>query len=127
MFRFRLWLRSGAAVGAALLQAPHLRVAAAGDQQSSMRAALTNGLIAVGLAWGIDMAIAIAVLAIQPAGSIGDFEFSVAAMITLGPLAGYMVELDPLPILVAVALTLLGREIVIRRLWAVTIHGAERL
>ena len=99
----------------------------ASTSSSSMRGALTNGLIAVGLAWGIDIAIAIGVLAIQPAGSIGDFEFSLAAMITLGPLAGYLVELDPLPILVAVALTLVGREIVIRRLWAVTIHGAERL
>jgi hypothetical protein len=48
-------------------------------------------------------------------------------MITLGPLAGYLVELDPLMILIAVGLTLVGREIVIRQLWAVTVHGAERL
>jgi hypothetical protein len=58
---------------------------------------------------------------------VRDFQFSMAAMVTLGPLAGYLVELDPLTILLAVGLTLLGRELVVRRLWAVTIHGAERL
>jgi hypothetical protein len=100
---------------------------AASTPSSSMRGALTNGLIAVGLAWGIDIAIAVGVLAIQPAGTVRDFQFSMAAMVTLGPLAGYLVELDPLTILLAVGLTLLGRELVVRRLWAVTIHGAERL
>jgi hypothetical protein len=100
---------------------------AASTSSSSMRSALTNGLIAVGLAWGIDVAVAIGVLAIQPAGAVRDFEFSIAAMITLGPLAGYLVELDPLAILIAVGLTLVGREIVIRRLWAVTVRSAERL
>jgi hypothetical protein len=100
---------------------------AVGTSSSSMRSALTNGLIAVGLAWAMDVAVAIGVLAIQPAGAVRDIEFSIAAMITLGPLAGYLVELDPLPIIIAVGLTLLGREVVIRRLWTVTIHGAERL
>ena len=100
---------------------------AVGTASSSMRSALTNGLIAVGLAWALDVAVAIGVLAIQPAGAVRDIEFSIAAMITLGPLAGYLVELDPLPIIIAVGLTLLGREIVIRRLWAVTIRGAARL
>jgi hypothetical protein len=100
---------------------------AVSSSSSSMRSALTNGLIAVGLAWAVDVAVAIGVLAIQPAGAVRDFEFSIATMITLGPLAGYLAELDPLMILIAIALTLVGREIVIRQLWAVTIHGAERV
>jgi hypothetical protein len=100
---------------------------AASTASSSLRNALTNGLVAVGLAWGLDIAIAVGVLAVQPAGAVHDFEFSVAAMITLGPLGGYLAELDPLTVVIVVGLTLLVRELVIRRLWTVTVRGAERL
>jgi hypothetical protein len=93
----------------------------------SMRTAFTNALVAVSLAWAMDIAVGVGVLVLQPGGVVRDMQFSVAAMITLGPIAGYMMELDPATIFFAIVFTLIVREIAIRRLWLLTVHGAEQL
>ncbi len=100
---------------------------AASTGSSSVREAMTAAVTASLLAWGVDVMVGVAVLAIQPVGEVRDVGFSLITMILLGPYAGYMLELNPFVILAAALLTFLARSIAIRRLWTVALRGAEKL
>lgn len=100
---------------------------AASTGSSSVREAATAAVTASLLAWGIDVMVGVAVLAVQPVGEVRDVGFSLAAMIVLGPVAGYLIELSPLVILPMALATYLARSIAIRQLWGVAVRGAEKL
>ena len=100
---------------------------AASTGSSSVREAATAAVTASLLAWGIDVMVGVAVLAVQPVGQVRDVGFSLAAMIVLGPFAGYLIELTPLVILPAALATFVARSIAIRQLWGVAVRGAEKL
>jgi len=100
---------------------------AASTGSSSVREAATAAVTASLLAWGIDVMVGVAVLAVQPVGEVRDVGFSLAAMIVLGPFAGYLIELTPLVILPAALATFVVRSIAIRQLWGVAVRGAEKL
>lgn len=94
---------------------------------SSTRTAFTSALVIVFLVWGLDVAVAIGLLAIQPAGVVRDPQLSVTAVITLGPLAGYIIELPWLTVLLAIGFTLILREAVLRGLWQLAVRRASWL
>ena len=100
---------------------------AASTGSSSVREAMTAAVSASLLAWGVDVMVGVAVLAMQPVDEVRDVGFSLITMILLGPYAGYMLELNPFVILAAALLTFLARSIAIRRLWTVALRGAEKL
>jgi hypothetical protein len=100
---------------------------AASTGSSSAREAATAAVTAALLAWGVDVMVGVAVLAIQPVGEVRDIGFSLITMILLGPYAGYLIELHPVVILAAALLTFLGRSIAIRQLWTIALRGAEKL
>jgi hypothetical protein len=92
---------------------------------SSTRAAFTSALIVVFLAWGFDVAAAIGVLALQPAGATRHLEFGIGTVITLGPIVGYMIGLKWIDMLLVIGMTLIIREAVIRGLWRLAVRSAS--
>jgi hypothetical protein len=92
---------------------------------SSTRTAFTGALIVVSLAWGFDIAFATGVLALQPAGAVRNLDFGVATVITLGPIVGYLIELNWIDMLLVIGITLIIREAVIRGLWHLAVRSAS--
>jgi len=100
---------------------------AASASTSSVRSAVTAAIAAVFVTWGVDVGIGIALLLIQPPGEVYDLGFSVITMVLLGPPIGYLLELPIWTIVLAMALTLSARAVVLRVLWGVAVRRAERI
>ncbi|MBN2305119.1 MAG: hypothetical protein JXQ72_11610 [Anaerolineae bacterium] len=99
---------------------------AASTSATATHTGLTRTITATFVAWSLDAGVAVVVLLVQPGGHVQDIKFSVAAVVMLGPIAGYVIDLPPLTIACLITATLAAREVTIRVLWRLALHNAER-
>lgn len=99
----------------------------AGASTASTQTAVMRAVTASFIAWGLDFGAGVLVIALQPPGHVEDFGFSVAAIVMLGPVAGYVLELAPLAVAALMVATLVTREAIIRTLWRLAVRGAQQL
>ena len=102
-------------------------ILAASVRKPAIRSALPSAIIAGFLTWGIDTGAGLLVLLAQPPGVVTDIGFSSVVMILFGPLAGYAMELEAVPIVLAFSITVIIREIAIRGLWLLAVRDTYRL
>lgn len=90
----------------------------------TLRTALASSVGAVLVVWLIDFGVALLVVAVLPnrvtSTGLGDM----LALMTLGPMVGYLASFSLSKAIVLLLLTLVGREVVVRRLWRWTMHAA---
>lgn len=94
---------------------------------TSVRGALSAAGAAAFITWMLDIGIAAALLAVQPGRHLLETETHWLALASLGPVAGYILELNLGQVVVFVGLTFLVREAAIRLLWRWSVHNARRL
>lgn len=93
----------------------------------STQMALTRAVAATFLTWVVDVAVAVLALILQPAGQVQDFVYSTAAIVMLGPIAGYVIELPLVDVALLILATFTVREIAVRGLWRIAVRGASKL
>lgn len=92
----------------------------------SSRMALTRAITMAFLAWLADAGAAVTVLIVQP-GQVQEIGYSLAAIVMMGPLAGYAIELPLLRLALLAAATLMIREIAVHCMWRLAVRGASKL
>jgi hypothetical protein len=90
----------------------------------SVRTALASALGAVLVVWLIDFGVALVVVAVLPDRVSATGLSDLLALLTLGPLVGYLAAFSLGKAVVLLLLTLVGREFMVRRLWRWTMHAA---
>lgn len=91
----------------------------------STRMALVGGVTAALLAWIAETAGA-ALLVLALPGDRVTSDMNALGLLVLGPVGGYVIDLQPIPALVAAAITLAAREIAIQALWRWSLWAARQ-
>lgn len=94
---------------------------------SSVRAATSAAIGAVLVAWGVEVAVGALWLLAQPSAEVRDLALGLLASALLGPPIGYLMELPPGMVALAMLGTLGLRALALRLLWRQAIRQAERI
>lgn len=98
---------------------------AASASTRSTRGALAGATVTTLIIWMVDIGVAGTVLALQPGRATLTVETDWLVLVTLGPVASYMTELDIGPMFATIGLTLVARELLIRAIWQLTVQRAQ--
>lgn len=90
----------------------------------SVERGTVSATLAAGIAWLVDVGIAVVLLAVLPRWVTLGIANRTALLVMLGPLGGYLAELHIHEATVCIAGTFIARELAIRALWRWTIHTA---
>lgn len=93
----------------------------------SVQMALMRAVAATFVTWVVDGGAAVLALLLQPAGQVQDLSYSAAAVVMLGPIGGYVIELPPVRLALFITATFLVREIAVHSLWRIAVRGANKL
>lgn len=98
---------------------------AAGTPAGTVRGALSNASGAILLVWVLEIVVAGSLLALQTGGVVGSGN-TLLTLITLGPIASYILELDLTHAILYALITLAARELLITLVWRWSVRRARR-
>ena len=98
---------------------------AASAPSKSIQSALVGGGGVALVVWLLDVGVAIGVLALEPGQLVTESPTDLLVMAIMGPMIGYLNVVSFARMMIYMALTLLGRELVVRLLWRWTVRTAS--